>query len=78
MIFIVRANGEVCHPRPSFGHGRPAKYPFRHLEVGDYFETHSEARRSLATLISQGRLFGRDHRIEPSSEFGRIIVRRTS
>lgn len=61
MYKVERANGETFEPPRHRGSGRPGKYPFAYLEVGDHFVAPSDNIASIDTMISQGRKFGREH-----------------
>lgn len=78
MLSVIRANGETFYPpHRHFGSGRPGKYPFEFLEVGDHFVAPHEAHASLKALISQGKKFGRGHDLLRGIEIGTFRVMRT-
>lgn len=78
MYPVIRANGEIYHPpRRNFGSGRPTKYPFAHLEVGDHFVAPHADRASIKALMSQGRKFGREHELQRGYEIGTHTITRT-
>ena len=78
MLSVIRANGETFYPpHRHFGSGRPGKYPFEFLEVGDHFVAPHEARASLNALISQGKKFGRGHELQRGYQPGTYTITRT-
>lgn len=78
MYQVIRANGDTFSPqRRHYGSGRPGKYPFAHLDVGDHFIAPHDAHASLKALISQGRKFGREHDLLRGTEVGTFRVMRT-
>lgn len=77
MFNIVRVNGEIYSPpRECRGSGRPGKYPFAHLEVGDHFVAPWRARPSIIALLSQARKFGREHQLGSGDEPNTITITR--
>ena len=59
---VIKADGTVVQINQPRRRGRPSKYPWDYLEVGDHFEAPWEARESLRTKIAalqrSGRRYG--------------------
>ncbi|MCW1401057.1 hypothetical protein OKA06_01460 [Novosphingobium sp. MW5] len=78
MYNVKRANGDTFEPPMQRGSGRPGKYPFAYLEVGDHFVAPWDDIPSIDTMISQGRKFGREHDRLRGYELGTCMVVRIS
>ena len=74
MISVFKADGTVVPPEAHRGRGRPSVYPFKHLNVGDYFEADCMAISSLTAMISTLRHADREHNIERGVTPGTVRV----
>ena len=75
---VHRADGTIFQPAPRPGRGRPSKYPWVHLEVGDHFRVGLEGISSCKVMISQFKKVGRLHEIERTTEPGMLAIKRTT
>lgn len=76
MHAVHKTDGTIFQPTPAPGRGRPAKYPWEHLEVGDYFKVDFEGITSVKVMISQFKKVGRLHEIERTPEPGVLAIKR--
>ena len=57
---VIKPDGTIVEIELAPRRGRPPKYPWAYMEVGDHFEAPWEARESLGTKIAALRRTGRE------------------
>jgi hypothetical protein len=75
---VIKTDGTTVTIPTTTGRGRPAKYPWSHLEVGDHFIADLKASASLKSTISTLRQAGRDHLLEIGAAPNTLRVTRTA
>jgi hypothetical protein len=70
MNHVIKRDGTIVEIEDPPRRGRPTKYPWSYLEVGDHFEAPWEAKESLRTKISALRKTGRQYGIYRGTRIG--------